>query len=105
MPRPRAQTTSGASHPLTSTSEAWTGFLHENVDYAARLLSAGVPTELHVLPLAPHGFEHIAPDAAITKTANVLSEAALVRVLSTPCTGVTSDDRSPNTEHRTGEWR
>jgi acetyl esterase/lipase len=60
------------------------GFLHENVDYAARLLSSGVPTELHVLPQAPHGFEHIAPDAAITKTANALSEAALVRVLGTP---------------------
>jgi acetyl esterase/lipase len=59
------------------------GFLHENVEYAARLLSAGVPTELHVLPLVPHGFEHIAPDAAVSKTANALSEAALVRVLAT----------------------
>jgi acetyl esterase/lipase len=57
------------------------GFLHENVDYAVRLISAGVPTELHVLPLVPHGFDHVAPEAAVTRTANALSEAALVRVL------------------------
>jgi acetyl esterase/lipase len=59
------------------------GFLHEDIDYAARLLSAGVPTELHVLPLVPHGFEHVAPEAAVSKTANALSEAALARVLAT----------------------
>jgi acetyl esterase/lipase len=58
------------------------GFLHENVDYAARLAAAGVPTELHVLPLVPHGFDFVAPDAAVTRTANSLSDAALARVLS-----------------------
>jgi acetyl esterase/lipase len=57
------------------------GFLHENIDYAARLISAGVPTELHVFPMVPHGFEHVAPEATITKTANALSEATLARVL------------------------
>jgi acetyl esterase/lipase len=57
------------------------GFLHENVDYAARLIAAGVPTELHVFPLVPHAFEHVAPEASISRTANALSEAALVRVL------------------------
>ncbi len=31
-------------------------FLHEDVDYARRLILAGVPTELHVYPGAPHGF-------------------------------------------------
>jgi acetyl esterase/lipase len=31
------------------------GFRDENVDYASRLTQAGVPTELHVLPGAPHG--------------------------------------------------
>jgi len=58
------------------------GFLHEDVDYAARLLAAGVCAELHVLPLVPHGFDQVAPDAAVTATANALSDAALARVLS-----------------------
>jgi acetyl esterase/lipase len=57
------------------------GFLHEDVDYAARLLAAGVSVELHVLPLVPHGFDQVAPDAAVTATANALSAAALGRVL------------------------
>jgi acetyl esterase/lipase len=35
----------------------------ENIDYARRLVRAGVPTELHVLPGLPHGFDLVAPDA------------------------------------------
>jgi acetyl esterase/lipase len=57
------------------------GFLHENVDYAARLVAAGVPTELHVFPLVPHGFDVIAPDAGVTRLANELSARALSRAL------------------------
>jgi acetyl esterase/lipase len=57
------------------------GFLHENIDYAGRLVSAGVPTELHVFPMVPHGWDQVAPEARVTKTANALSEAALVRLL------------------------
>ncbi len=33
------------------------GFVDEDVDYAARLVRAGVPVELHVYPGAPHGFD------------------------------------------------
>ncbi len=33
------------------------GFRDESVDYAMRLGQAGVPTELHVYPGVPHGFE------------------------------------------------
>jgi triacylglycerol lipase len=33
------------------------GFLDEDVAYATRLNGAGVPTELHVYPSAPHGFQ------------------------------------------------
>lgn len=58
------------------------GFLHENLDYAARLISAGVSTELHVFPRAPHGFDVVAPEATVTRTAKALSDAALGRVLS-----------------------
>jgi acetyl esterase/lipase len=32
------------------------GFRDEDIDYATRLSQAGVPTELHVYPGAPHGF-------------------------------------------------
>jgi acetyl esterase/lipase len=31
-------------------------FLEEDMDYARRLMRAGVPTELHIYPGAPHGF-------------------------------------------------
>jgi acetyl esterase/lipase len=34
----------------------------ENIDFARRLMAAGVSTELHVLPGLPHGFEMVAPD-------------------------------------------
>jgi acetyl esterase/lipase len=32
-------------------------FRDEDIAYAARLSAAGVPTELHVVPGAPHGYE------------------------------------------------
>ena len=33
------------------------GFRDEAVDYAVRLATAGVPTELHMYPGLPHGFQ------------------------------------------------
>jgi acetyl esterase/lipase len=39
----------------------------ENIEYARRLMAAGIPTELHVLPGLPHGFEMVAPDATLTQ--------------------------------------
>ena len=42
------------------------GFLAEDVDYAVRLMEAGVPTELHVYPGAPHGYMLI-PDSAVAR--------------------------------------
>lgn len=44
------------------------GFRDEDVDYAMRLNRAGVPTELHVYPGAPHGFQ-IFEQLAVTKRA------------------------------------
>jgi acetyl esterase/lipase len=42
------------------------GFLAEDVDYAVRLMQAGVPTELHVYPGAPHGYA-LVPDSAVAR--------------------------------------
>ena len=39
----------------------------EAICYASRLLEAGVQTELHVYPGAPHGFDVLAPTAAVTQ--------------------------------------
>jgi acetyl esterase/lipase len=44
------------------------GFRDEDVDFAARLMQAGVPVELHVYPGAPHGF-HVFADAGVTRQA------------------------------------
>ncbi len=45
------------------------GFRDEDVDYATRLCQAGVSTELHVYPGAPHGFS-LFPDAAVSRQAS-----------------------------------
>lgn len=42
-------------------------FLDENLEYAQRLLRAGVPTDLHVYPAAFHGFEGLAPSADVSR--------------------------------------
>ena len=43
------------------------GFRDEDIDYALRLNQAGVPTELHVYPGGCHGFNVMAPDAALSQ--------------------------------------
>jgi acetyl esterase/lipase len=57
-------------------------FLEENLDYARRLLLAGVPTELHVYPGAPHGFMFV-PEADVTRRFARDSMAALARAVAT----------------------
>jgi triacylglycerol lipase len=48
-------------------------FLEEDMDYAGRLLAAGVPTELHVIPGAYHAFElSFESDVAIRSQADRL---------------------------------
>ncbi|WNG90341.1 alpha/beta hydrolase fold domain-containing protein [Mycobacterium sp. ITM-2016-00317] len=44
-------------------------FRDEDIDYARRLLAAGVPTELHVFPGCPHGFEMMAGDLLVSRHA------------------------------------
>ncbi|HEY1349810.1 MAG TPA: alpha/beta hydrolase [Ktedonobacteraceae bacterium] len=56
-------------------------FLEENLEYARRLMRAGVPTELHVYPGAFHGFNMVA--GARVSQAFVRDQlAALTRALS-----------------------
>ena len=55
-------------------------FLEENVDYAQRLIRAGVATELHVYPGAFHGFNMV-PTAQVTLAAERDIVAALRRAL------------------------
>jgi acetyl esterase/lipase len=54
-------------------------FLDENLEYARRLIRAGVPTELHVIPGAFHGFSSVGGEAPQTILALTLRRAALAR--------------------------
>lgn len=45
------------------------GFSDEDIDYAVRLRHAGVPTELHVYPGMPHGFDALLPDLPLAQRA------------------------------------
>jgi triacylglycerol lipase len=53
-------------------------FVEENMEYARRLIRAGVPTELHVYPGAIHGFE-LAGSSAVGELAMQASRSALKR--------------------------
>jgi triacylglycerol lipase len=55
-------------------------FLEEDLDYARRLIRAGVPTELHIYPGAPHGFMFI-PTAQVSLAFARDSMAALARAV------------------------
>jgi acetyl esterase/lipase len=52
---------------------AWIGvgaldvFRDEDIEYASRMLAAGIPVELHVYPGAPHGFEMIVPHSGVAQ--------------------------------------
>ncbi len=54
-------------------------FRDESVAYGARLLEAGVPTELHVYPGAPHGFDVVVPSAGMSQRCNAAIDDALQR--------------------------
>jgi acetyl esterase/lipase len=52
-------------------------FRDEDADYADRLHAAGVPVQFHLVPGAVHGFDLIAPDAAISRATQERRLAAL----------------------------
>jgi acetyl esterase/lipase len=54
-------------------------FVEEAIEYARRLMRAGVPTELHVLPGAFHGSASIVPDALVSVAYFRLQYEALKR--------------------------
>jgi len=54
------------------------GFRDEDIDYAQRLMQAGVPTELHVYPGLPHGVQ-LFTDAAVVQQATRDRDAWLGR--------------------------
>jgi acetyl esterase/lipase len=58
-------------------------FLEEDLEYTRRLIRAGVPTELHVYPGAPHGFMMV-PGADVGAAFARDSIAALSRALKAP---------------------
>ena len=51
----------------------------EDIDYATRLMQAGVAAELHVFPGAFHGFDLFAPRASVSKQAATARRDALHR--------------------------
>ncbi|MGN7712651.1 alpha/beta hydrolase fold domain-containing protein [Agrobacterium radiobacter] len=52
-------------------------FRDDCIGFAARLLAAGVPTELHVYPGCCHGFDLLVPNAAVSLNAGQLEYNAL----------------------------
>jgi acetyl esterase/lipase len=58
-------------------------FVEEAIEYARRLMRAGVPTELHVLPGAFHGSAAMAPQANSSKAYMQLQFDALTRAFET----------------------
>jgi acetyl esterase/lipase len=53
----------------------------EAVDYALRLMWAGVPTELHVFPGTCHGFDSMAPECDVGQALFAMQGEALRRAL------------------------
>lgn len=53
----------------------------EAIDYATRLLRAGVATELHVIPGTCHGYDSLLPDWEVSQQTFALQAAALRRAL------------------------
>jgi len=78
----RAKDFSGLPATLIATA-ALDMFVEENLDYARRLIRAGVPTELYVVAGAFHGFDAMAPEADVSRRFSSICEDALRRAFAT----------------------
>ena len=58
-------------------------FVDEDIEYARRLIAAGVPAELHVVPGAYHGYDLLVPNAAVTARFTEYWTTALRKVFAT----------------------
>ena len=73
---------------LRGLPPAWIGvgdldlFVQEDVQYALRLIEAGVPVQLDVVPGAFHGFDALVPEAAVSIRFTESWHTALRRALS-----------------------
>ena len=56
-------------------------FVDEDIEYARRLIAAGVPTELHVVPGAYHGYDLLVPNAKVSARFADYWKTALRRAL------------------------
>src|ERR1700674_5673039 len=75
-------------------------FVDENIEYAQRLIQAGVPTELHVYPGAFHGFDLFAPSAMVSKQFKADRDNALKRALHDTTRGSRSAAARPDYRSR-----
>ena len=69
----------------------------EAVNYAMAMAQAGVAVELHLVPAVPHGFDAVAPDAAVSQRVIAEYAAALRRGLGEPGPGSRRPASSPQT--------
>ena len=77
----RAKSVEGVA-PATLLTAELDLFVDENIEYAQRLMHAGVPTELHVYPAACHGFDRLVPTAAVSRRLLADRDAAFRRAFS-----------------------
>ena len=56
-------------------------FIEEDLEYARRLISSGVPVEVHVAAGAYHGFDRLAPETAPAQRFTATLIAALGRLM------------------------
>ena len=59
-------------------------FADEDIEYARRLVNAGVPTELLVVPGGFHGFQFMVPEAESSQRFNAAVDAAISRAFAAP---------------------